>query len=260
MPYLTVENLTLLQQRRRRHWFRYDITEKPLVEDVSFEVEKGKSLSLVGEENSGKRAIIMAILKMRDVASGTITFAEVETTALGDRHFRRLRKRLQAVFPDQSGQLSSGMTVDQMFLEVLRLWYPKESREEWHRRTEAVMVLCGLPEVIRPLYPRELDAVERQQVALARAMLMRPDFLICNGFTHGLDTVQEAELLNLIRHVREEMKLTLLISTDDLAVAHQLGDNIGVLHRGRLLEIGPAESVVNRPEHDYTKRLVSCCL
>ncbi|MDF1657384.1 MAG: ATP-binding cassette domain-containing protein [Verrucomicrobiales bacterium] len=260
MTYLEVENLTLLQQRRRRHWFRYDISEKMLVEDISFEIEKGKSLSLVGEENSGKRAIVMAVLKLKEVASGTITLAEVETTALGDRHFRKLRRKVQAVFSDRAGQLSPEMTIDQMFLEVLRLWYPKESREEWQRRTEAAMVLCGLPEVIRPLYPAELDAVERQQAAIARALLIGPELLICDGVTQGLDAVQEAELLNLIRHLREEMGLTLFVATDDLAVAHQLGDAIGVLHRGRLLEIGPAESVVNRPQHDYTRRLVSCCL
>ncbi len=260
MAFLEVENLTVLQRRRRRHWFRYDISEKTLVEDISFAVEKGRSLSLVGEENSGKKAIVMAVLKLKAVASGTITFAEVNTTALGDRHFRKLRRKMQAVFPDDAGQLSPEMTVDQMFLEVLRLWFPRESREEWHRRTESVMVTCGLPEAIRPLYPAELDAVERQQAALARALLVRPEFLICDGFTQGLDAVQEAELLNLIRHVREELRLTLLIATDDLAVAHQLGDDIGVLHRGRLLEIGPADAVVNRPDHDYTKRLVSCCL
>lgn len=260
MAFLRVENLTVLHQRRRRHWFRYDVSEKTLVEDVSFELEKGKSLSLVGEENSGKRAIVMAILKLKPVASGKITFAEVETTALGDRYFRRLRRRMQAVFSEGAGQLTAEMTVDQMFLEVLRLWFPKASREEWQHRMEAAMVLCDLPEAVRALYPEELDAVERQEVALARALLVGPDLLICEGFTRGLDAVQEAELLNLIRHVREERKLTLLVATDDLAVAHYLGDAIAVLHRGRLLETGPAESVVNRPEHDYTKRLVSCCL
>lgn len=230
------------------------------MEDISFEVERRRSLSLVGEEKSGKRAIVMAVLKLQEVAEGKIRFAEVETTALGGRHFRKLRRKLQAVFSDESGQLSPDLTVDQMFLEVLRLWYPKETRDDWHRRIERVMVLCDLPEVIRPLYPAELDAVERQRAAMARALLVRPQMLICESFTRGLDAVQEAELLNLISHVREELSLTLLVTTDDLAVAHQLGDDIGVLHRGRLLEIGSAESVVDRPNHDYTKRLVSCCL
>ncbi|MEM6279149.1 MAG: ATP-binding cassette domain-containing protein, partial [Verrucomicrobiota bacterium] len=244
MAFLEVENLSLLRRGRRRHWFRYEVSEKKLVEDISFEIERRSSLSLVGEENCGKHAIAMAVLKLKEVASGTIRFAEVETTALGDRHFRKLRRKLQAVFSDQSGQLSPDLTVDQMFLEVLRLWFPKNSREEWQERLEEVMVLCDLPEVIRPLDPAELDAVERQRVAMARALLVKPQFLICESYTQGLDALQEAELLNLVRTVREELGLTLLVTTDDLAVAHQLGDAIGVLHRGRLLEIGSAESVV----------------
>jgi peptide/nickel transport system ATP-binding protein len=260
MPFLSVENLTLLEQKLRRNWFRYDLSERVLVDGITFDLEKGKSLALVGEEKSGKHALVMALLKFHEVSSGRITFAEVETTAIGDRHFRRLRKRLQAVFSDDFGQLTPEFTVDQMFREVLQLWYRKEDREKWHQRVEKVMIACRLPEAVRALYPAELDAVEKQEVALARALLCEPDLLICHGFTKGLDVVQEAELLNLLRHVREEFGLTLLVVTDDLAVAYQLSEDIGVLHSGRLIEFGPAEEVVNRPEHDYTKRLVSCSI
>lgn len=260
MPLLSVENLTLLEQRRRRNWFRYDLSEKPLVQELSFELEKGGSLGLVGEARSGKHALVMALLKLQEVSGGSIHFAEVNTTAIGERHFRKLRKRLQAVFSDDFGQLVEAFTVDQMFREVLQLWYRDENREQWRERIEKVMVACRLPEAIRDLYPAELDAVERQEVALARALLCAPELLICHGFTRGLDAVQEAELLNLVRHAREEFGLTLLVVTDDLAVAHHLSEDIAVLHNGRLVETGPAEGIVSHPEHDYTKRLVSCSL
>tara|TARA_R110000850_G_scaffold64695_6_gene145059 strand:+ start:2571 stop:3353 length:783 start_codon:yes stop_codon:yes gene_type:complete len=260
MSFLSVENLTLLRQQRRRHWFQFDLEENVLIDDVSFQLEKTRCLGLVGEEQSGKFALTLALLKLHEVEAGTITFAEVDTTSLGDRHFRRLRKRIQAVFSDGFGQLTPSLTVDQIFSEVLQLWYGQEGREQWQHRIESVMVACGLPEAIRVLYPAELDAVERQQVALARALLPRPWMLISHGFTQGLDAVEEAELLNLLMKVREDFGLTMLVTTDDLAVAHHLSDDIGVLHRGKLLEFGAAEAVVSHPAHDYTRRLVSCSL
>jgi len=256
MPLLAVDDLRLVRQRRRRRWFRYDLEEEVLLDGVSFVMERGRSLAIVGEEKSGKYPLTLALMKLHPVAAGSITFTEVDVTALGDRHFRRLRKRMQAVFSDRFGQLTSQLTVDESFREVLRLWYRREGRESWRQRVEEVMVACGLPEALRALYPVELDAVERQLVALARALLARPQLLVCHEFTRGLDAVQEAELLNALRRVRDEFGPTLLTVTDDLAVAHHLGDDIGVLHRGRLLEFGDAESVVNRPAHDYTRRLV----
>lgn len=260
MPLLETDELVLLERKRRRGWFRYDLEEKASIDGVSFSVDKGKSYALVGEEQSGKHALAMALLKLHPVHSGTITFAQVVLTEIGDRHFRRLRRRFQAVFPDSFGQLTSEFTVDQMFAEVLRAWYRKEDKASWHRRIERAMIACGLPEAVRILYPAELDAVERQQVALARALLLEPELLLCHGFTRGLDAVQEAELLNLVCRVRDEYGLSLVVTTDDLAVAHQLGDDIGVLHRGKLVETGPAGEVVGHPAHDYTKRLVSCSL
>jgi peptide/nickel transport system ATP-binding protein len=156
--------------------------------------------------------------------------------------------------------MTPAMTVSESFREVLGVWHRRESRDQWHQRIETVMIACGLPEAVRDLYPVELDAVERQQAALARALLTGPELLICHGITAGLDSVQQSELINLVRRVREDFRLTVLVITDDLAVAHHLGDDIGVLHRGRLLESGSAESIVNRPAHDYTRRLVSCSM
>lgn len=258
MPLLSVEDLVLKRQRLRRRWFRYDKEDEILVDHVSFDVENHGSLALVGEEKSGKFALTMALLKLYEVASGRIQFAEVEVTSVGDRQFRRLRKWIQPVFGDRYGQLTPDLTVDEAFREVLKLWYSSTGKDDWHQKIETVMVACGLPEAVRVLYPAELDEVERLQVAIARALLSRPRLLICHGLTRGLDAVQKAEILNLIRRLSEDHGLALLVMTDDLAVGHHLGDRIGVLHRGRMLECGDAETIVNRPEHEYTQRLVSC--
>ena len=258
MELLEVEHLTLMRQRMRRRWWQHGVESEVQVEDLTFTLDRRSSLALVGGEAGGMLSLTLAILKLQPVASGKVVFGGVDLTALSERRVRPIRRRMQAVFPDHFGQLTPDLTISQSFREVLMVWFRHASKDEWHQRIEAVMIACALPEAVRDLYPVELDAVERQQAALARALLTGPELLICHGFTDGLDAVEQAELINLVRQLREDFQLTLLVLTDDLAVAHHLGDAIGILHHGRLLELGNAETVVNRPEHDYTRRLVSC--
>ncbi len=258
MELLALEDLTLKRPRLRRRWLQHRVENEVLIEDLSFTLESGDSLGLVGGERSGLLSLSLAILKLEEITSGRIVFGGIDLTTLADRSFRRVRRRLQAVFPDSFGQLTPTMTVGEAFREVLGIWHRRESREQWHHRIESVMIAVGLPEAIRDLYPVELDAVERQQVALARALLSEPELLVCHGFTEGLDAVQQAELLLLLRRIREDFRLALLVLTDDLAVARHLSEDIGILHQGRLLESGRAAEVLHRPEHDYTQRLVSC--
>lgn len=257
MSLLTVENLVLDPIAAPRDPLRESVSNPVKIEGVSFSIAKKGSLGLVGEESSGKDSIASALLFLRPVSGGSVTISEVEVTQLNDRQVRRLRKKVQGVFSDSFGQLTEKSTVDEMFFEVLQFWYPRETPEEWQLRIESVMVACGLPEAVRHLYPAELDAVERQEVALARALLLQPELLILLDFTFGMDAVQEAELLDRVGSVRDEFGLSLLVLTDDLAVAHQLSDAIGVLHRGRLLELSSARDLVDQPVHDYTKRLIS---
>jgi len=257
MALLEVEGLTLARRGRRREWFRYEFRRNWRIEDVSFTLKAERSLAVVGEEGSGKADLVEALLFLRPVDEGVIRFAEVEATRLRERQIRRLRKRLQGLFSDDFGQLTPDFTVDAMFREVLGFWYPSEPEERWSERIEAVMIACGLPEALRILYPGELDAVERQLVALARALLLEPDLLVLHDVTHGMDVIQRAELLNRIAEVREAFRLALLVVTDDLAVARRMGDAIAVLHRGKLVELAEAAEVIDRPRHDYTRRLVS---
>jgi ABC-type microcin C transport system duplicated ATPase subunit YejF len=260
MNLLELEYLTLKRPRLQRRWFQHGVEGDVLIDDLNLTLESGGSLALVGGEGSGLLALTLGILKLEAVFSGRVIFGGIDLTQLSERRLRPVRRRLQAVFPEPLGQLTADMTVSGAFLEVLGVWHRRESRDQWHQRIESVMIACGLPEAVRDLYPVELDAVERQQVAIARVLLTGPELLICHGITSGLDSVQQAEVINIVRRVREDFNLTLLVMTDDLAVAHHLGDDIGVLHQGRLLESGDADTVVNRPAHDYTRRLVSCSM
>jgi peptide/nickel transport system ATP-binding protein len=256
LDFLVVEGLKLTRPAAGRGWRRSG-GERVLLEDLAFTLQKRRSLALVGEDREALFALAAALVKIGPVAAGSINFAGIPVLGFDPQRFRAVRKRIQAVFPDALGQLPSALTVREAFREVLAVWCRRASRDERARLVDAVMIACGLPEAVQDLYPVELDAVERQQVALARALLPGPELLICQGITEGLDTVQRAELCNRVRHLREEFRLTLLVLTDDLAVAHQLGDDIGVLHRGRLVESGPAATLVSRPAHDHTRRLVA---
>ncbi len=257
MEFLEVETLTLRQASARGSgWWPRPVSE-PLLADLSFGLEKRRSLSLVGDSREALLALALALVKEHPVASGTITFAGIPVQRFGVHRFRPVRRRIQAVFSDATGQLTPGMTVRETFREVITLWHRRASREDRAKLVEAVMISCALPEAVQDLYPAELDAVERQLVALARVLLPGPELLISAGFTEGLDVVQRAELTNRLRQVREEFGLTLLHLCDDLAEAALLGDDIGVLHRGRLVERGVGSDLVLRPAHERTRQLVA---
>lgn len=255
---LEVDQLVILPDVPRRAGTLGIGEEGLLIDEVSFSLAERSSLGLVGDERSGKLSIVLAILGLIPITAGRIVWRGRDCAGMPERLRRPLRQRIQTVFAESSGQLPPDRTIRRSFEEVLGLWFGRENRAEWETRIEAVMVACGLSEALRDLRPRELDAVERQQAALARALLVEPDLIICQDWVKGLDGVSQAELLNLLNRIREDRAPALLFCCDDLAAAHQVSDTLGILHRGRLLEFGSAESLVTRPEHDYTRRLISC--
>lgn len=258
MELLEVKGLTLVRERMRMGWFRRVSERETLLEDLSLRLEREAGHSLVGDDRRALLAFCLALVKRHPIAAGSIGFAGVSVSEMDEARFRPLRRRIQAVFPDAYGQLAPKLTIEEAFREVLNVWHRKAARDERHHLVESVMIACGLPEAVRGLYPAELDAVERQQAALARALLPGPDLLVCHGLVEGLDAVQRAELVNRVRHLREEFGLALLVVGDDLAAAHLLGETLTVLHRGRIVETGSAAAVVARPRHEHTRRLVAC--
>lgn len=258
MELLSVDGLSLFRHRGvalRRGAGGQDA----LVESLSFSIEAGQGLALVGDSRDAMQAIALAVAGEWPVSIGTIRFDTGQGNTSGRGSARESRRGLQAIFPDSLGQLRNTATVRMMFTEVLDLWHRGKSREERESILEEVMSLCGLPEAIRDLYPPELNRGERQRVALARSLLPRPKLLVCCGPTDGLDAVQRAEFLQRLARVSEVFSLALLILTDDLAAAAILSDILGVIHCGQLVEMGTAAEVISNPVHTHTQRLVASC-
>jgi len=242
----------------RTGWFRRVLERETLLEDLDFSLERHAAHALVGDDRRALFAFSLALVKRHPIGAGSVIFAGVPVSEMDEARFRPLRRRLQAVFSNSSGQLAPKLTIEESFREVLNIWHRKATRDERHHLVESVMIACGLPEAVRGLYPAELDAVECQQAALARALLPGPDLLVCHGLAEGLDAVQRAELVNRVRHLRGEFGLALLVVGDDLAAAHLLGETLTLLHRGRIVEAGPVSEIVARPQHEHTRRLVAC--
>ena len=256
VPLISLKNVSIDAEVRRR-WFRYSVTEEKPVDDVSFDIYPGKCFGLVAGERNGKLPITFSILGLHQISSGKIVFNEAEISNLSRRKYHPWRKSIQAIFWDEFGQMNPRLSLDQSFRQVIRVWYPTDNKFEILSRIESVMDLVQLPASSRYLTPLELDPAERQLATLARSMLPEPKLLIAHEVTRGLDVIEQAEVLNRISDVKDSRGLSVLLVTDDLAVAEHMSDNIGVLHRGRLVETGATEMIMKQPEHDYTRRLVS---
>ena len=255
MPLLEVENLVI--EDRRPGWFRYRSGAPRLIDDVSFSIEKGQCFGMVGEEGSGKFPLTFSLLRLQAITGGTVRFEGADITRMKVKEFLSIRRQMQALFPLDFGQLPPHFTIERGILGVLAIHEPH--MKSWDRglRIENALEQAGAPISIRNLRPSDLSPLDRQRAALARALTIRPRLLICHDFTRGLDLVDQAALLNRLCDLRREMDLSLLFITHDLAVADHMSDLIAILSRGRIVETGSPEAIVNAPQHDYTRKLLS---
>jgi peptide/nickel transport system ATP-binding protein len=210
------------------------------VRGMDFAVAAGESLAIVGESGSGKSTILRAIAGLVPVRSGRITVAEGGA---------------QMVFQDAGSSLTPWMTVGEALRE--RLVAARLGRAEADRRVTATLDAIGLPATVARLRPADLSGGQRQRVALARATIVRPAVLLCDEPTSALDASLAAMTLNLIRDMRQELAMTVLFVTHDLAVARLMGDRIAVVERGRIVELGEADAVIRDPREAYTRTLVA---
>lgn len=226
------------------------------VDDVSFTIERGTTLGVVGESGCGKSTLGRTIIHLLESTDGQILFDGEDVTHLNKKELRALRERVQIIFQDPFSSLNPRYTVADTIREPLIL--SKRFREsELDGEVERIMDMVGIDRRLKLSYPHELDGGRRQRVGIARALALRPDFVVCDEPVSALDVSIQAQILNLIQDLQDEYGLTFMFITHDLSVVRHISDEICVMYMGQLVEKSPAKELFKRPLHPYTKALLS---
>ena len=226
------------------------------VSGVSFDVMSGETLGIVGETGSGKSTLARAILQAPRPKSGSVTFRGADLTRLRGRRLLQARRHMQFVFQDPFGSLDPKWQVRSIVEEPL-IAYRAGGRTDRRQRVNELLDLVGLdPARYAKRHPRELSGGQAQRVAIARAVALEPSLLICDEAVSSLDVLIQAQVLNLFERLRSELNLSYLFIAHDLALVKQVSDRVAVMYLGKLVEVGPGESVYKQPLHPYTKALL----
>lgn len=227
------------------------------VDGVSFNLEKGKTLGIVGESGCGKTTIGRAILRLVEPSSGSVIFDGVDILKLNKQEMRHMRRNMQLIFQDPFSSLNPRKTITQTIEEPIILANMIPDPDKRFMRVMELMDTVGLAERLVNTYPHELDGGRRQRIGIARALAMNPKFIICDEPVSALDVSIQAQILNLMKKIQREMGLTYIFITHNLAVVNHFSDDIVVMYLGRLIEKAPSETLFANPLHPYTQALLS---
>ena len=227
------------------------------VDDVSFTIERGKTLGVVGESGCGKSTTGRSILRLLNPTAGEVIFEGQDITKLTEREMRAKRKEMQIIFQDPFSSLDPRNTVLQAISEPLKFNKIITDRYDLEERTLQLMRTVGLAERLINAYPHELDGGRRQRIGIARALSVNPKFIVCDEPVSALDVSIQAQILNLLEELQDELGLTYMFITHDLAVVNHFADDIAVMYLGQVVEKASARELFNNTLHPYSKALLS---
>jgi len=227
------------------------------VDEVSLKVRKGRTLGLVGESGCGKTTLGRTVLRLIEPTSGDVVYKGKNLPDLNKNEMRALRRDMQIIFQDPYASLNPRMTVGSAIMEPMVIHKLFSSKEERVKRAKELLVKVGLDGSVMNRYPHEFSGGQRQRICIARALAVEPEFIICDESVSALDVSVQAQILNLLLDLQEELGLTYIFISHDLAVVKFISDEVAVMNKGKIVELSDCISIYQSPQQDYTKKLLS---
>ena len=227
------------------------------VDGVSFQIEEGKTLGVVGESGCGKSTTGRTLLKLTEPTSGKIIFDGEDITRYNRSRMRALRTKMQMIFQDPFSSLDPRQSIMQLISEPIKEHKLLSRKEEIEKRTLELMDIVGLARRFVNSYPHELDGGRRQRIGIARALAVKPKLIVCDEPVSALDVSIQAQILNLLKQLQRDMGLTYVFITHDLSVVKYFSDDIAVMYLGQMVEKAPSDEIFANPAHPYTQSLLS---
>ena len=252
------EKKKILEVKHLKQYFKNGRNVTKAVDDVSFDIYEGETFGLVGESGSGKTTTGRSILQLYKPTSGEVIFEGKNVESLKSRADKLAFTRdAQMIFQDPYASLNPRMTVEDIIAEGLDIHHLVKDKAERSKRVEELLETVGLNESHASRFPHEFSGGQRQRIGIARALAVEPKFIVADEPISALDVSIQAQVVNLMIELQKKRGLTYLFIAHDLSMVKFISDRIGVMHYGKLLEVGPADDVYDRPLHDYTKSLIS---
>lgn len=227
------------------------------VNNVSLDILKGETLALAGESGCGKSTLARLLMRLTDADSGEIFFDGNDISALSKRGLHPYRKRMQMVFQDPASSLDPRMKIRDILAEPLEVWHICKDRRETDERILELLEMVELKESVLDRYPHQFSGGQKQRIGIARAIALNPDLIVCDESVSALDVSVQAQILNLLKRLKNELGLTCLFISHDLSVVNFIADRVCVMLKGEICETAEVSRLYSQPEHEYTRYLLS---
>lgn len=253
----TPSKVPVIETKSLKKYFKIDSKRwLHAVDDINLKIMQGETLGVVGESGCGKSTLGRVLLRLHEPTSGKLLFKGQDYTSVGSHDLREMRRNMQIIFQDPYSSINPRMTVADLIAENMVVNKMFRKSHEVYAEVGRLMDTVGLARRVGGSYPHELDGGRRQRIGVARALSLRPEFIVCDEPVSALDVSIQAQILNLLMDIQDEMQITYMFVTHDLSVVKHISDEIMVMYLGQCVEIGPADALFTNPEHPYTKALL----